>query len=215
MESYPARRTAQRAVPRLAAVLCATFALGAPSLDAAVLPYDLDSLVSRSELIVRGRVTGLESFWGSFPGFGPVILTEVTIEIRELWKGSVDADSKGVRRVRVRLLGGKIGDEWQSCPESPRFESGEEVVVFLRRFRDEVWTTGWFQGKYRVVEAAGRPLSIRGARGAPLPAGTTLDALHGAVDERTARTPPPSTSSTPSGSASPPPTTDASSGDER
>src|SRR5690606_41433473 len=58
-----------------------------PAASAALVRYDLDSLVKKSDLIVRGRVVAQESYRGTFPGFGEVILTEVTIEVAGVWKG--------------------------------------------------------------------------------------------------------------------------------
>jgi len=193
--------------------------LASPAASAALVRYDLDSLVKKSDLIVRGRVVAQESYRGTFPGFGEVILTEVTIEVAGVWKGILEPETDGKRRVRVQLLGGQIGDEWQLVPESPRYALHEEVLVFARRWREELWTTGWLQGKYRVVEADDGSATIEGARGAPLPNGTRLDRLETEVERRVSApsTPSPSTPapSGPGPSSTPADDPDASSGGAR
>jgi len=55
-----------------------------------------------------------------------------------------------LREITLQFLGGAIGERWQHCPESPRYEKGERVLAFVRDLDGRLWTTGWLQGKYAV-----------------------------------------------------------------
>jgi len=153
-------------VRSMAVVLFVGFLSGQRPVDAALVKYDLETLSDKSLYVVCARVTGLESFEGRFGNQGPVILTDVSLDVQETWK-SPDA-GKIANKITVRLLGGQIGDEWQRCPESPRYTLGEEVLVFVRRFRGKLWTTGWLQGKYRLTRNFSDVRVVEGKNGLPL-----------------------------------------------
>lgn len=171
------RATSARTGGLLPLTLVAALLAGSAA-RAALVPYDAERLVDRSSRVVLGRVTAVESRWGRMGRMGrmgPVILTDVTIEVAEHWKAPVDAGTP--RTVVVRLLGGEVEGTWQLCPESPEFERGEDVVVFARPWRGDLWVTGWLQGKYRVVRDEDGVARLRGAAGAPLPRGTSVAEL--------------------------------------
>ncbi len=113
---------------------------------AALIKLDLDRLVGKSRLVVCGEVTGLKSHWTDVPKIGRIIVTDVTVRVTEAWKGSPG------KEVTVRLYGGRVGDDWVMCVESPRYSIGEKVLVFARDWRGRLWTTGWLQGKFTLVE---------------------------------------------------------------
>ncbi|MCZ6793375.1 MAG: hypothetical protein O7J95_07160 [Planctomycetota bacterium] len=146
---------------------------GGPGARAALVPYDLEQLSVRSTHIVCGKVTKVESYWGMMGQLGPVILTDVTLRVEERWKGDPRATE-----ITVQFLGGKIGDRWQWCAESPRFEIGEEVLLFARPWNGRLWTSGWIQGKFRIERRSvpgSRPedpprteASVRGRKGLPV-----------------------------------------------
>lgn len=161
----------------LSVVLCGLAT--APRSQAAVVAYDIDALVNRSEFIVCGRVVAIESYWGSIGELGPVILTDVTLEVSEAWKGNPEGG-----RITLQLLGGRIGDRWQYCAESPRFASGEEVLVFARKYAGRLWATGWAQGKYRIVADRDRGTrEVVGRKSGPIEGRTALESLRGRVVE--------------------------------
>ncbi|MBI4606096.1 MAG: hypothetical protein HY721_29370, partial [Planctomycetes bacterium] len=125
-----------------------------------------------------------------FHDLGEVIFTDVTIRVEGMLKGPLDT-----KDVTVQILGGEIGTAFQRCPESPRFERGEKVLVFLRDYHGALWTTGWLQGKYALSREG---LSVKGVEGLPVPRDVTLEALKAEVRVWTAPTAaPPAGGSTP------------------
>jgi hypothetical protein len=139
----------------------------APSVaEAALRPLNLEQLTDKSGFIVCGEVVEVKSLWGSLDGRGRVLLTNVRIRVSDVWKdtpgrrveilrkkgpdGKTTANAR-IEEITVQYLGGAIGQRWQLCPESPRYEKGEKVVVFARVLNGRLWTTGWIQGKYRLA----------------------------------------------------------------
>jgi len=140
---------------------------GPPPSEAAVVQYDLEKLTQRSELIVRGEVIGIRSHWGTIGELGPLILTEVTVRVSEKWKGSLPG-GEIADEIKVQLLGGRIGERWQFCADSPRFTKGEQVLLFARKWRGALWTTGWTQGKYQLAESREKVLQVLGKKRCPI-----------------------------------------------
>jgi hypothetical protein len=148
------------------------FAL-APPLGAALVPFSLDDLTAHSRFVVRGEVLSLASYRGEFLDLGTVIFTDVRVRVDEVLL-SPAASSKvpptagtkpaagepapfrpsdwdpARKELTIQVLGGRIGEEWQACAESPELEVGERVLLFVRPYNGRLWTTGWLQGKYRV-----------------------------------------------------------------
>ncbi len=157
---------------------------------AAVVELDLEKLTLRSSHIFCGEVIATESEWGDFLGLGRAMITKVKIKVSEVWKDSEDkrpeitrkAESPGapgkITEITIRYLGGRIGERWQRCAASPTFSRGEKVLVFASEFNNSLWTTGWFQGKYRLERTSperGRPgangagkLLVRGSQQLPV-----------------------------------------------
>lgn len=141
----------------------------------ALIRLDLEKITRKSRHVVCGEVTALKSYWADIPKLGRVILTDVTIRVDQSWKGSPG------KEIIVKVFGGEVGDEFQVCVESPRFSRGEKVLVFVRDWKfGGLWTTGWLQGKLRLVgtptgtQVQGKPhLPIRGTR----PLTTVRDAV--------------------------------------
>jgi hypothetical protein len=73
------------------------------------------------------------------------IWTLTNFEITETWRGSASG------RIRVRLLGGKVGNLTSSVSSVPRFRPGEEVVLFLEPTkRGDYSVVGWQEGTFRI-----------------------------------------------------------------
>lgn len=136
------------------------------STGGAVLPLSFEELTLRSSLIVTGKVAKLEASRVPFPGLGECLVTAVTLDIHSAFKGHPTSE-----QVVFHFLGGRLpvtttdaakgadkegsgpnSPTWELCLESPRFEIGERVLVFLRRFQGTLWNTGWHQGKYRLSQ---------------------------------------------------------------
>jgi hypothetical protein len=117
----------------------------APRAEALVLPLTFTEMTQRSKYVVTGEVVSLRSYIGPFKDFGNVMFTDVTIRIEGVFKGAPDGNE-----LTIQVLGGEIGDAFQRCLESPRYDKGEKVLVFLRDFNGALWNTGWNQGKYKI-----------------------------------------------------------------
>jgi len=152
----------------------------------AVVELDLEKLTLQSSHIFCGEVIATESEWGDFLGLGRAMITKVRIKVAEVWKESQEkrpeitrkAKSPGtpgkITEITISYLGGRIGERWQRCAASPTFSRGEKVLVFAGEFNNALWTTGWFQGKYRLERKSsehadgGGKLLVRGSQQLPV-----------------------------------------------
>ncbi len=154
----------------LAGVSCALWFVRAPQdASALIVPYDLGKLARKSERILTGEVVELHSYRAPFLNLGEVIFTDVKIRIDDTIKGQPHE-----KEVTVQVLGGTIGDSYQRCPDSPRYTKGEKVLVFLRTYQGRLWNTGWYQGKYRLLQGEEDETFVKGARGLPIAEKTLL-----------------------------------------
>ena len=135
---------------------------------ALVVPYNLEQLAQKSKFVLTGEVVELRSYRAPFQTLGEVIFTDVKIKVDSVLKGTVEGNE-----ITIQVLGGKIGDAFQLCPESPRYEMGEKVCVFLREFNGKLWNTGWEQGKYKIAEG----LTVRGEPDRPIAIDMSLPIL--------------------------------------
>ncbi|MGD0401729.1 MAG: hypothetical protein ABSB66_00910 [Candidatus Acidiferrales bacterium] len=93
-----------------------------------------------SSLILRARCVENYTAWDAGE-----IWTFTTYEPTEVWKGSAQA------RVRVRLLGGRLGNLTSNVSGVPRFRAGEDVVLFLApTTRGDFSVVSWVQGTFRI-----------------------------------------------------------------
>lgn len=120
-----------------------------------IVPSDEDMIIS-SRAIVRGRVRALASAYDEQSG---VVSTYVTLRIREVLKGSIEA-----RRIVLKERGGIAGDHGTLIHGVPSFTEGEEVLLYL-----DTWPDGslrvhqMFLGKFSVVTdgATGQSFVVR------------------------------------------------------
>src|ERR1700722_8992014 len=97
-------------------------------------------LTQSSRLIIRARCVENSSAWDAGE-----IWTFSTFEPSEIWKGSSQ------QRVRVRLLGGRVGNLTSNVSGIPRFQAGEKVVLFLASTaRGDFSVVSWAQGTFRI-----------------------------------------------------------------
>ena len=140
--------------------------LGGVTADATVLRgLDLTQLTDASPTILRGRVVTTRGEWK-----GGRIYTAVTVEVESPLSGTQRTGD----RVTFWRLGGVVGNIAQRVLGSPRFRTGERVIVFLHARRGHLFVTGMVQGKVRVLPAtassptrvapAHHRLALRGAR---------------------------------------------------
>lgn len=109
-----------------------------------ILYLTLEELVQRAELIVIGRCEEKTSEWGVER---EKIYTYITIAPERCLKGS-----ECPPLVKIRLLGGRVGDMALTVPGTPRFQKYERVFLFLRRTPAFFYhVIGLSQGKFTII----------------------------------------------------------------
>jgi hypothetical protein len=133
--------------------LCLLFS----SVDATMVEKLSDEeLSNRAETILIGKCTSIRSEWNEEH---TAIFTYVTISPQEFLKGSGNSQP-----IVVKKLGGEVDGIGMAVDETPVFEEGEEVLVFLRKGDNGFHTIlGLYQGKFSVKtdEATGRKILLR------------------------------------------------------
>lgn len=138
--------------PRGTWLFAALLAIGAvPARATVIAPLDLPRMIQLSDAIVHGRVTAI-STWESSPN--GIIFTVVELAVSDVVKG--DAPIGG--RIQIYVAGGIHGERQTIVPGSSRFAVGEEVVMFLARWRDRLVPVAVGAGKLLVDRSrAGGP----------------------------------------------------------
>jgi hypothetical protein len=85
---------------------------------------DLRRLAERSTLVASGTCADSRSFWDDARRF---ILTEVRFRPERLLK----APAGSAPEVKIRLLGGTVGETAMAASHAPSLVPGERVVLFL------------------------------------------------------------------------------------
>ncbi|MBN2360169.1 MAG: matrixin family metalloprotease [Deltaproteobacteria bacterium] len=114
-----------------------------PARATVIAPLDLPRLIELSDAIVHGRVVGI-STWESSPR--GMIFTVVDVAVSNVAKG--EAAPGG--RIQVYVAGGTFGERRTIVPGASRFAVGEEVVLFLSRWRDHLVPVAVGAGKLLV-----------------------------------------------------------------
>lgn len=130
------------------------------------LAFNHTELSSRSDTIVIGTVKEiLPSKWNSIDGkrpetdaeFSPynLIYTDIIISVDKYIKNPLSS-----KEVRVRVEGGKVGNDTLTAEDEPSFKFGEKVLLYLSK-DDKAGTkdiqpehfivTGCLQGKYTLT----------------------------------------------------------------
>jgi hypothetical protein len=101
----------------------------------------LDDMITRSSMIVRGKVT---ASWTAFSG--SVIYTHYQVQVSEQFKGASQTS------VEVMTPGGAAKGVHQSFSGSPVLNQGDEFVFFLWTSKNGItWITGLTQGLFSVA----------------------------------------------------------------
>jgi hypothetical protein len=103
----------------LAALLSSAAAIRATTLAR----MTLDQLTAAADAVARVRCAGAESRWED-----GAIWTATTFDVIETIKGSLPT------QITVRLPGGRVGHLTAAVDGTPRFNAGDEAVVFLERY---------------------------------------------------------------------------------
>jgi len=121
---------------RIALLLCAATSIHATTLAR----LSLDQLAAAADGVARVRCTGVLSRWENGE-----IWTVSSFEVVETMKGGLQA------RITVRLPGGRVGHWTAAVDGTPRFNAGDEAVVFLERSRAGGFSVAaWVEGTFRI-----------------------------------------------------------------
>ncbi len=122
-------------------------AAGAGEARASVLiKLELPNLVAHAQAVIQGEVMGSRSYWTADRRS---IETETELRVERTVQGKVEG-----RTVKVRTLGGKVGDIRMHVPGSPRFSKGQQVVLFLTSRAGHRWVLGMNQGVFDLSKTA-------------------------------------------------------------
>lgn len=137
-----------RRMPVLAA-LCAGALVAAPrpATPATFAATTVEQVARGSDAVVRGRVAAIASR-ATKDGR---IVTDVDVAVDEVWKGAPE------RTLRLVVPGGRLPGVAMRVDGAPRFQVGEDVVVFAHR-RGPGWNvSGLAAGKFHVEGGEARP----------------------------------------------------------
>lgn len=112
----------------------------------------LERLGQEAELVVRGEVTAVRSYWNDDQ---TRIMTEASVEVAETFKGRAPGD------VRVIQMGGVVDGVRMTVHGALSWTEGEEVVLFLESSlpgRHRV--SGLSQGKF-AIRRDGSEITVR------------------------------------------------------
>jgi hypothetical protein len=127
--------------------LAALFLLFAsPAAATVYVPVDFREMVTASHAIVHGRIVDVRS---EPTRDRMMVVTYVTLDVDEHLKGSLGES------VTFLVPGGQVGRYSRIVVGAPRFERGDEVVIFLSARGPSIpYVFGLSQGVYRVARAA-------------------------------------------------------------
>jgi hypothetical protein len=147
-----------------ASLLLLVFAAAMLALNAragVLLHLSMDEMTEQSSAILYGRCVEVKAVWTA----ASPIVTENVFQVHEYYKGNLGS------RVTITELGGQVGNVVDDFPGVPRFQVGEEAVLF-------VWTgpngrhhvIGQSQGRFRVERDAktGAMLVRQSSSGEPM-----------------------------------------------
>lgn len=133
------------------AIVALVLLLASPTLvSATVEKLTFAHLVEKADQIVIADVVGLTSHWDDT---ATLIVTDVTLSIRQTLKGK-PVEQKPV----LQIPGGQIEDLRLDVSDTPSFEIGQAVIVFLQDQTLQV--VGGDQGKFTIVDEVVREVNI-------------------------------------------------------
>lgn len=120
-------------------ILCPLLSL--PAIRATTLArLSLDQLAAGSDAVARVNFASAESRWENGS-----IWTVTTAKVVETLKGNLPGE------ITVRLPGGRVGHLTTTVDGTPKFNPGDDAVVFLKRAPAGGFTVaGWVEGTFRI-----------------------------------------------------------------
>jgi hypothetical protein len=105
-----------------------------------LLRLSLDQLAAGSDAVARVNFASAESRWESGS-----IWTVTTVKVVETMKGNLPEE------ILLRLPGGRVGHLTAKVDGTPKFNPGDDAVVFLKRTPAGGFTVaGWVEGTFRI-----------------------------------------------------------------
>jgi hypothetical protein len=110
-----------------------------------LMRMSLAQMARTAKVIVRARCVSNATLWDEGE-----IWTRTTFAVEESWSGP-----PGARQIAVRMLGGSLGNITSRVSGIPRFQPGEETVLFLEPSRNgDFAIVSWQQGTFRIRQNA-------------------------------------------------------------
>jgi hypothetical protein len=128
-----------------------------------VIPPTFEQLVQQAELIFQGTATDVRSVWEG-QGAQRHIETYVTFQVADNVKGQAGSS------YTIRMLGGTVGDESLVVTDAPKFQVGDQEILFVEHNNDQfVPLVGISHGRFHVQrdEESGRDIVVN-YEGAPV-----------------------------------------------
>lgn len=120
--------------------LCVGALAATPAAATTLARMDLGRLAQAAKVVVRAKCVGGESIWD-----GGEIWTLTRCDTIEVFKGHPPAE------FTLRLIGGRVGAIESLVGGVPRFQPGEEVILFLDAAPAGGYSiTAWSEGTFRV-----------------------------------------------------------------
>ena len=119
-----------------------------PAMATIILPSTLDHMANRSDAVVVGSVVSQGSYWENGN-----IFTDVQVDVSE-WVKADNPDQPA--RIAIKVFGGQVGDIRAEVDQAPSFTVGEEVLLFLVKWKGAYTTYGLNYGVYRIFTDVSR-----------------------------------------------------------
>ena len=143
-------------------ILCAMACLLMASVASATIvrSMSLAEMTRTADVVVRATVQGSSANWDENR---TRIYTVTQLQVSHVLKGPVQNGEE----IRVRQIGGSVGEITQRVAGNAHFDAGEEVLVFLDRdaARGLHYVIGMAQGKYTVNRRTNPPTVERNVHG--------------------------------------------------
>ena len=117
--------------------------LGVCSAYAVMIPWPLEELAKKADMMVLGTVIKLESAWDARY---TAIHTDVTLAVERVLIGPPK------KEVTFRILGGRVGGMGMRTSSDAKFQDGERVIVCLDTYTVPSTVVGMQQGKFAVED---------------------------------------------------------------
>jgi hypothetical protein len=132
---------------RLLTVVAILLLIATPCVSQAttLMRMSLAQMARAAKVIVRARSVANSTVWDEGE-----IWTRTSFAVEESWSGP-----PGTRQIAVRLLGGSLGNISSRVSGIPRFQPGEDTVLFLEPSRNgDFAIVSWQQGTFRIRQNA-------------------------------------------------------------